>query len=128
MSINSNCWIKEVSLMSQNLIFMVFGFALFLLFIIIYLLRKDKIPMKYALVWIFSALIILIVLLTPNLMKTISSLLGFELLSNMLICLFIGILMFITLALTVMISTQKKKVTLLIQEISLLKKELRDKK
>lgn len=114
--------------MSQNLIFMVFGFALFLLFIIIYLLRKDKIPMKYALVWIFSALIILIVLLTPNLMKTISSLLGFELLSNMLICLFIGILMFITLALTVMISTQKKKVTLLIQEISLLKKELRDKK
>ena len=57
--------------------------------------------------------------------KKLAKLLGFELLSNMVICLFIAILMFLTLILTVIIAGQKKKTTLLIQELSLLKSEVK---
>ena len=61
----------------------------------------------------------------PNLMEKLAKLLGFELLSNMVLCLFIAILMFLTLILTVMMAGQKKKTTLLIQELSLLKAEVK---
>ena len=57
--------------------------------------------------------------------KKLAKLLGFELLSNMVLCLFIAILMFLTLILTVIIAGQKKKTTLLIQELSLLKSEVK---
>jgi len=112
--------------MSLNLKIMVLLFAMILTLTIIYLLRKKKIPVKYALVWLFTALVILIVSLIPNLMEQLSNLLGFELLSNMLLCLFIAILLFLTLVLTVMVSNQKRKVTLLIQEVSILRKEVED--
>lgn len=114
--------------MSHNLILTVLLFALTLLIAIIYLLVKNRIPIKYALIWLFAVLIIIIVSIIPNLIEHLANLLGFELLSNMLLSAFIAILLFLTLTLTVMIAGQKKKTTLLIQEISLLKKEMRDKK
>ena len=54
--------------------------------------------------------------------------LGFELLSNMVLCIFITVLIFVTIILTVMMAGQKKKTTLLIQELSILKAELEKKK
>jgi len=114
--------------MSLNLKIMVILFSVLLTVLLVYLLKKKKIPVKYALVWLFTAFIILIVTFIPNLMEQLANILGFELLSNMLLCLFIAILLFITLVLTVMISNQKRKVVLLIQEVSILKKELEDKK
>lgn len=111
--------------MSNSLIITVIIFALVLGFSVLYLLLKNRIPVKYALVWLFSTIFIIIIALIPNLMEKLAKLLGFELLSNMVLCLFIAILMFLTLILTVMMAGQKKKTTLLIQELSLLKSEVR---
>ncbi len=58
-------------------------------------------------------------------MESLAKFLGFELLSNMVLCIFIGLLLFLTLILTVMVAGQKKKTTLLIQELSLLKRKWR---
>lgn len=113
--------------MAKNLTLLVITFILFILLIIIYLLRKRKIPIKYALVWLTAILLMLLVVLLPDLMYAVAKFIGFELLSNMLLCIFIAILLFITLILTVMASNQKKKITLLIQEVSILKKEVEDK-
>ncbi len=114
--------------MAKNLVLMVMIFAVLLLTVIVYLLRKRKIPVKYALVWLFAVLVIVLITVTPNLMYSLANLLGFELLSNMILSMFIGILLFLTLVLTVMVANQKKKTTLLIQELSILKKEVEDKK
>ena len=111
--------------MSNSLIITVIIFALVLGFSVLYLLLKNRIPVKYALVWLFSTIFIIIIALIPNLMEKLAKLLGFELLSNMVLCLFIAILMFLTLILTVMMAGQKKKTTLLIQELSLLKSEVK---
>ena len=111
--------------MSNSLIITVIIFAIILGVSVLYLLLKNRIPVKYALVWLFSTIVIIIVALIPNLMEKLAKLLGFELLSNMVLCLFIAILMFLTLILTVMMAGQKKKTTLLIQELSLLKSEVR---
>lgn len=109
--------------MSNSLIITVIIFAIILGVSVLYLLLKNRIPVKYALVWLFSTIVIIIIALIPNLMEKLAKLLGFELLSNMVLCLFIAILMFLTLILTVMMAGQKKKTTLLIQELSLLKAE-----
>ncbi len=113
--------------MSKSLILTVLLFAFILLFSVIHLLRKGRIPVKYALVWILSSIVVVIVSCIPNLMVSLAKFLGFELLSNMVLCIFIGLLLFLTLILTVMMAGQKKKTTLLIQELSLLKKEVEDK-
>ncbi len=115
-------------MISKNLFLMIVLIIFFLCFVVLSLVRKDKIPIKYAIVWLFAIVILLFIILVPNLMTKISNFLGFELLSNMILSLFIGILLFITLALTVMISSQKKKITQLIQEVSILKKEVEEKK
>ena len=111
--------------MSNSLIITVIIFAIILGVSVLYLLLKNRIPVKYALVWLFSTIVIIVIALIPNLMEKLAKLLGFELLSNMVLCLFIAILMFLTLILTVMMAGQKKKTTLLIQELSLLKAEVK---
>ena len=50
-----------------------------------------------------------------------------DLTSNMVIGVFIVILIFITMSLTVIVSSQKNKINLLIQEVSMLKQEIKDK-
>ena len=99
------------------------GVSLLLILIVIFILRKDRMPIKYSLVWFFSAFIILLLGIIPELFEIISSLIGFITISNMIIGVFILILLIICLSLTIMISTQNKKITLLIQEISLLKEK-----
>jgi len=114
--------------MPIKLIITVLLFALILLIVVVSLLKKDKISVKYALVWMFAILFILIVSLIPNLMTSLAKFLGFELLSNMVLCVFVAMLLFLDISLTIMCSNNKKKTTLLIQEVSVLKKELEDKK
>lgn len=112
--------------MSTNLILTIIVFATILLLVIIKLLINGRIPVKYAIVWILAVAFITIVSIIPNLMENLAKLLGFELLSNMVLCSFIGLLIFLTIILTVMVAGQKKKTTLLVQEISILKKEMED--
>lgn len=93
-----------------------------LIFIItLSLLKKDRIPVKYSLVWLFSGLIILFLALIPNLFGFFSKVLGFAIIANMVVGIFVFILLMITISLTVIVSGQKKKITLLIQEVSMLK-------
>lgn len=112
--------------MPINLRLFVVAFALILAFITIRVLIKGRIPEKYSLIWLLISLIIFFVGLTPSFITNISKVLGFEVMSNMIIAIILVLMVFITIALTVMIAGQKKKATLLIQEISILQKELND--
>ena len=115
-------------MITGNLRLVIIIFILFLFLLIVYLLRKRKLSTKFAIVWFLAIIVMLLTVLLPDVMKYVANLIGFELLSNMLLCIFIAILLFITLALTIMVSSNKRKITLLIEEISILKKELEDKK
>lgn len=114
--------------MNLNLIITSISFVLVLLISIIILLRQGKISTKYAILWIFSCLILLILVVFPNVLTFVTKLLGFEVASNMIFSVFIGVLIFLTLALTIIVSNQKAKITMLIQEISILKEKINRKK
>lgn len=72
-----------------------------------------------------GVLILLFLAIFPNALIKIANLVGFQTVSNMVIGVLLVILFFITMSLTVIVSAQKRKITLLVQEISLLKSEIK---
>ena len=111
--------------MSLSLTITLIAVSLFLIILTTHILKKGRIPEKYSLLWYFFALLILLVADFPNLFGFISTKLGFQAMSNLIIGVLIAILLLLTMALTVMIAGQKKKTTLLIQELSILKQEVK---
>lgn len=114
--------------MSLNLQIVAVLFLLAILVSIIYILRKGRIAIKYALVWFFAALMLLIFVIFPGLMNSLTNLLGFEVGSNMIFAGLIAMLIFINIALTVIVSGQSSKIRLLIQEVSMLKGKIDEKR
>ena len=88
---------------------------------IIQLVRKNRITIKYSLVWMTAILAILIGALIPGILPWLAKLLGFETLPNLIFTLMIGILISVSMVLTIIVSGLKEKVRILTQEVSLLK-------
>ena len=98
-------------------------FLLIVIFLVLFLVRKNKITIKYSLVWLFPCFILLIFILVPGFLTWTNDILGFQTASNMILSLLIAFLLMITIALTVIVSKQKEQIRLLIQEVSLLKEK-----
>lgn len=102
-------------------------FSLVLAVITTMVLRKGRMPIKYSLLWYFSSLVIFLVAVFPVVIEWVANLLGFKTLSNLILAIIIALLLFLTMSLTIITSGQKKKITLLIQEMSTLKSKIEKK-
>lgn len=89
--------------------------------VIFNLVRRNKLSMKYALVWLGTAFAMLVAVLIPNFLDFMANLFGFELVSNMLFLIGMLVLMCISLSLTMIVSKQSNMIRLLTQEVSMLK-------
>ena len=107
--------------MPLNLTIALISFSVILFIVTTIILKKGRMPEKYSLLWYFISLVIFVVAVFPNTFSFITSKIGFQTMSNMIIGIILVLLTFLTMALTIIISGQKKKATLLIQEISILK-------
>ncbi|MDD3453392.1 MAG: DUF2304 domain-containing protein [Bacilli bacterium] len=103
-----------------------FFFSIILALFVSYILKKEKMPVKYSIVWYLAAFIILLAAIVPNFLISISSFLGFEALSSMITGLMIIILLSISMVLTVIISNQKRTIVKLIQEVSIIKGKINE--
>ena len=110
--------------MSTNLVFVSGIFNLIIIIFILYLIKKENVNIKYSLVWLLLFIILLICLFVPGLLNYITKVLGFQTASNMVLSLLIAVLVIINISNTIINSHQDKKIRLLIQEISILKKEI----
>ncbi len=108
--------------MSTNLIFASGIFSIVIIIFILYLIKKENVNIKYSLVWLVLFILLLICLLVPGLLEYITRMLGFQTSSNMVLSLLIAVLVIINITNTVINSHQDKKIRLLIQEVSMLKK------
>ena len=96
---------------------------LFLIVLILHYVKKEKILIKYSLVWLLPCIVLLVFVLVPGFLTWTTNILGFQTASNMILTLLVGLLFIITIALTVIVSTQKEQIRLLIQEVSILKEK-----
>ena len=109
--------------MNINLILVSGIFSVFIIMFILHLVHREKINVKYSLVWLILFIGLLICLFIPGLLSYITKVLGFQTASNMILSLLIAVLVIINITNTVINSSQDRKIRLLIQEISILKKD-----
>lgn len=104
-------------------------FLIILLFVqiilIIRTLKKKKMAIKYASLWILIILLMFIATIFPNLLFVISDFFGFETTSNMIFLIGFFFLFYICFIQTLSLSKQKQEIVTLIQEISILKEEVK---
>ena len=100
--------------------------TLIYIFLILKSIKKKKLQMSFSLLWLITGILLIIALVIPNLVENISKTLGFEVPANMIFCLTIFVSFYLIFSLTVALSKENKKNTLLIQEVSLLKKRVNE--
>lgn len=114
--------------MSISLKIVSISFILLLIIMILHLLKKDKITIKYSIAWLIPCIILLFFTIIPGFLSWTTKILGFQTASNMVIAMLIALLMMISIVLTVIVSNQKNQIRVLIQEVSLLKEKYKNEK
>lgn len=100
--------------------------TLIYLFLILKAIRKKKLQMSFSIFWLITGVLLIIALLIPNLVEMISMILGFEVPANMIFCITIFVSFYLIFNLTISLSKENRKNTLLIQELSMLKKRVEE--
>ena len=98
--------------------------ALLLVVVIItHFVKKNRITVKYAIIWYIALLVLMLFSIFPELLGWLTNLVGMQLSSNFLFVLLIAFLFFICISLTIIVSEQKEQIRKLIQEVSIIKKD-----
>ena len=87
------------------------------------MLRKQKLDMKYCLVWVFALLGVAVFCIFPGLLGSFSSLLGIELPVNTLFLICIAFLTCICISLTIVVSRLSARLRKLTQNIAISENE-----
>mgnify|MGYP001415309322 CR=1 FL=1 len=93
---------------------------------IFYLLKKKVLLLKYTLMWIFSGLIMALVVIFPGLLNKFSMLVSIKTPSNALFAALIFMILMILISLTSIISGLSATNIKLIQSVGLLEKRVRE--
>lgn len=105
--------------------FLVIGILVYF-YILLYLIKKNRLNLKYTLLWIFSGLIMLVVVIFPTIMRSIIRLLGIASFTNGLLSLTIFFIIIILMSITGIVSKMKEDNKKLIQKSALLEKRVRE--
>lgn len=92
--------------------------------IILFLVRKETLELKYSLAWLVTGLGLVVIAIQPGIIYAIASLMSIALPVNALFLIAIFFVLFILLTLTIAVSRAAGKIRRLAQEISILKLEL----
>ena len=94
--------------------------------LILYYLKKRMLELKYTLIWLFAGLVMGIMIFFPELLVCFVRLLGIESNMNGLYVLCFAFIIAILMTLTSIVSRQTMKIKILIQELSILEKRVRE--
>ncbi len=97
-------------------------------YLVIHKINKQSISMRYSCIWLVMIMFLMIIAIFPEHIIKIAQVLGFEKSSNMIFLIAIAVLFYITFLLTITVSKQNDKIKDLIQEISILKKNNKEKR
>lgn len=107
--------------MSISLKIISISFLILVILTVLNLVKKEKILVKYSLVWLFPSVLLLISTMFPSFLQWATKLMGFQESSNMILTILVCLLLIITLTLTVIVSHLKEQLRNLVQEISIIK-------
>lgn len=94
--------------------------------LILYYLKKKVIDLKYTLLWLIAGLIMGLMIFFPELLVWFVKILGIESNMNGLYMLCFAFILAILMSLTSIVSKQSFKIRVLLQEIAMLEKRIRE--
>jgi hypothetical protein len=97
-----------------------------LLFLVFELIRRGRLKERYALLWLFSGLVLLVLSLSRSLLESLSRLVGIYYPPSLLFLIAFIFLLLITLHFSAVISGLSEKNKRLAQEIALLRQSLEE--
>jgi hypothetical protein len=110
--------------MSVSLKLVLMIIVLVYIIFIIKSVKKKNMKMGYLILWMCIGVAMAIALILPNFVENFSHFIGFEMPINMIFSIAIFTIMYIIFGLIVLISKEENKNTMLIQEVSMLKKRV----
>lgn len=102
------------------------SFTVLFLLVILYLLKKKKLNLKYTLLWILTGVVMLVLTIFPDIVTNIAMLIGMAASTNLVFFMEGIFVLAILLSLTVIVSRLSNKVYRLTQTQALLEKRVRD--
>ncbi len=109
--------ILHISLIAAVLIYFVVLFVM---------LRKNKLSLKYSLIWMLTGVIMAVFVVFPGLLDIIARFFGVHEPTNALFSIIIFCFMILLISLTSIVSAQTKRITTLIQEVAVNDKAIRE--
>lgn len=106
-------------------VFLLVGIAIYL-GIIISLLKKRKLNLKYTLIWLFAAVVMLVATLFPQIVGEVANFVGVETPSNFVFVLEGLFVLMILLSLTTIVSHNNDRIYRLVQTQAILEKRVRE--
>jgi len=94
--------------------------------VLIWLLRKNRLSLKYSLLWLFSGAVMLVLSIFPGLLDTFSRLIGVYSSVNALFAVIIFCGMILMISMTSIMSKQKAEIVRMVQEMSLMENRIRE--
>lgn len=114
--------------MSSNLRLGLLIASLLALILVLFSVIKNRLNIKYSIVWILWSLLSLVMSIFPSTFYELTHLLGIEMAVNGVFLIMIALLYGLTFYVYVMISKHNTEIIKLTYEISSLKKQIEDKK
>ena len=93
--------------------------------VLIALLRKNRLSLKYSLLWLFSGFVMLLLSLFPGLLDSFARLIGIYSSVNALFAVLLFCALMLLISITSIVSRQKAEIVRLAQEVSLLENRIR---
>ncbi len=95
-------------------------------FLVFYLLKKKMLNLKYTLLWLAAGLVMLVLTICPQILATVSALVGVFDPTNALFAVIFFCVIIILMSLTAIVSRLNERLKRLIQSDALLEKRVRD--
>ena len=96
------------------------------LVLIIVLLRKKSLNLKYSLLWMFMAVVLLLMVAFPKAIEFLADVIGVASYINAIFMAFIFIILLLVVSLTSIVSKQHREIKTLIQNVALLQKRVEE--
>ena len=101
------------------------GVIIYMAFILV-LLRKKKLNLKYSLLWMLSAVFLLLCAIFPQIVTFVGHVLGIQSQVNAIFLIVVFFMLLLLISLTSIVSKQKSEIKTLVQQVAIIEKRLRD--
>lgn len=94
------------------------------LILIIVMLRKKSLNLKYSLLWMFMAVVLLLMVAFPKAIEFLAEVIGVASYINAIFMAFIFFILLLVVSLTSIVSKQHREIKTLIQNLAILQKQV----